>query len=84
MAGNQGTIITVEDLFYNMSVRRGALRSPGEEYSKVADVVGKYAVHNSSVGFSLKKTGDSIDIRTMQNSSTVDNIRVVFGQTIAK
>ncbi|XP_065156578.1 DNA mismatch repair protein Mlh1 [Atheta coriaria] len=84
MAGNQGTIITVEDLFYNMSVRRGALRSPGEEYSKVADVVGKYAVHNSSVGFSLKKTGDSIDIRTMQNSSTVDNIRVVFGQAIAK
>lgn len=49
-AGNQGTIITVEDLFYNMNVRKRALRSPVEEYQKVADVVGKYAIHNSNIG----------------------------------
>lgn len=50
VAGNQGTIITVEDLFYNMNVRRNALRSPAEEYQKISDVVSKYAIHNSHVG----------------------------------
>lgn len=49
-AGNQGTVITVEDLFYNMTVRKKALRSPAEEYQKVSEVVSKYAIHNSNVG----------------------------------
>lgn len=49
-AGNQGTIITVEDLFYNMNVRKKALRSPAEEFQKIADVIGKYAIHNANVG----------------------------------
>ncbi|ELU13965.1 hypothetical protein CAPTEDRAFT_199117, partial [Capitella teleta] len=38
-AGNVGTQILVEDLFYNVATRRKALRSPGEEHSKVVDVV---------------------------------------------
>lgn len=49
-AGNQGTIITVEDLFYNMNVRKRALRTSTEEYQKISEVVSKYAIHNSSVG----------------------------------
>lgn len=49
-AGNQGTQITVEDLFYNMNVRKKSLRSSSEEYQKISDVVGKYAIHNANVG----------------------------------
>lgn len=56
IAGNQGTIITVEDLFYNMAVRKKALRSPTEEYQKIAEIVSKYAVHNSNVGKIFKIT----------------------------
>ena len=41
-AGNKGTQIHIEDLFYNMPTRRSALRNPSEEYHKIADVVGKY------------------------------------------
>ena len=41
-AGNQGTLISVEDLFYNMPSRKKALKSPSEEYSRTADVVNKY------------------------------------------
>lgn len=48
-AGTQGTQIAVEDLFYNVSTRRKALKSPGEEHARIADVISRYAVHNSSV-----------------------------------
>lgn len=40
-AGNQGTLIVVEDLFYNVLTRRRAMKSPAEEYAKLADVVTK-------------------------------------------
>ncbi|CAH1104007.1 unnamed protein product [Psylliodes chrysocephalus] len=83
-AGNQGTIITVEDLFYNMHVRKKALRSPAEEYQKIADVVSKYAIHNAHVGFALKKFGENNDIRTPQNSNHVDNIQIIYGSSIAR
>ncbi|KAH1024802.1 hypothetical protein HUJ05_004236 [Dendroctonus ponderosae] len=84
LAGNQGTIITVEDLFYNMNVRRNALRSPAEEYQKISDVVTKYAIHNALVGFALKKHGANNDIRTPVNSTHVENIRLIYGSSIAR
>ncbi|XP_030749016.1 DNA mismatch repair protein Mlh1 [Sitophilus oryzae] len=84
MAGNQGTIITVEDLFYNMTVRRQALRSPAEEYQKISEIVSKYAIHNASIGFALKKYGENNDIRTSQNSNCTENIRLIYGNCIAR
>ncbi|KAK4290384.1 hypothetical protein Pmani_036706 [Petrolisthes manimaculis] len=84
-AGNQGTQIAVEDLFYNVATRRRALKSPGEEHAKIAEVVGRYAVHNAQVGFTLKKQGDtSINIRTPPASTTLDNIRTIYGPSVAK
>lgn len=84
-AGNIGTQITVEDLFYNITTRRKALKSPSEEHAKVVEVVSRYAVHNSRIGFTVKKHGDSTaDVRTPVNSTHVDNIRAIFGPSIAK
>ncbi|PNF31603.1 hypothetical protein B7P43_G18035 [Cryptotermes secundus] len=68
-----------------MSTRRKALKSAAEEHNRIADVVGRYAIHNSDVGFTLKKQGESLaDIRTPPNSTVVDNIRTIYGNTIAK
>ncbi|XP_074658885.1 DNA mismatch repair protein Mlh1-like [Tubulanus polymorphus] len=84
-AGNVGTQITVEDLFYNVNTRRKALKSPSEEHGRIGDVVGRYAIHNPSVGFTFKKHGEgTADIRTPQNSSTVDNIRTIYGPAVAR
>ncbi len=40
-AGNIGTVILVEDLFYNVSTRRKALKSPAEEMIKIQDMMTK-------------------------------------------
>ncbi|NWH88474.1 MLH1 protein, partial [Aegithalos caudatus] len=84
-AGNQGTQIIVEDLFYNVNTRRKALKNPNEEYAKILEVVSRYAIHNSGISFSVKKQGETVsDVRTLSNASTVDNIRAIFGNAVSR
>ncbi|XP_054654212.1 DNA mismatch repair protein Mlh1 isoform X2 [Dunckerocampus dactyliophorus] len=84
-AGNQGTQILVEDLFYNVSTRRKALKSHSDEYSRIVEVVSRYAIHNSGKSFSVKKQGETVaDVRTLPNASVVDNIRGVFGNAVSR
>ncbi|KAF9888711.1 DNA mismatch repair protein [Aspergillus nanangensis] len=83
-AGRGGTQITVEDLFYNVPTRRRAFRSASEEYAKILDVVGRYAVHCSGVAFSCRKHGDSgVSISTPAAANTVDRIRQIHGSAVA-
>ncbi|KAJ3187287.1 DNA mismatch repair protein [Gaertneriomyces sp. JEL0708] len=84
-AGNKGTQITVEDLFYNVSTRRKALKNGNEEYHRILDVVQRYAIHNSGVSFTCKKQGSATaDIHTPVSSTSLDTIRCIYGSTIAK
>lgn len=84
-AGNKGTQILVEDLFYNMSVRKNALKNASEEYGKIAEVVSRYAIHNSGIAFSLKKYGEGgCDVQTLVNATTRENIRALFGVNVAR
>ncbi|XP_077160023.1 DNA mismatch repair protein Mlh1 isoform X2 [Paroedura picta] len=84
-AGNQGTQIVVEDLFYNVATRRKALKNPSEEYAKILDIVSRYAIHNSGISFSVKKQGETVaDVRTLSNAATVDNIRTIFGNAVSR
>ncbi|TGO50534.1 hypothetical protein BCON_0181g00010 [Botryotinia convoluta] len=84
IAGRPGTQITVEDLFYNVPTRRRAFRSASEEYNKILDIVGRYAIHCKGVAFSCKKHGEaSTTISTQMASSTVDRIRQIHGSGVA-
>ncbi|RPA82817.1 DNA mismatch repair protein MutL [Ascobolus immersus RN42] len=84
VAGRGGTQITVEDLFYNMPNRRKAFRSPSEEYQKILDIVGRYAVHCKGVGFSCKKHGDAdMSLSVNATANTVDRIRNIHGSNLA-
>ena len=84
IAGRPGTQITVEDLFYNIKSRRKAFRSASEEYAKIIDMVGRYAVHCSGVSFSCKKHGDSTSgLSVPVSAGTQDRIRQVHGSTVA-
>ncbi|KAE8149308.1 DNA mismatch repair protein Mlh1 [Aspergillus avenaceus] len=83
-AGRGGTQITVEDLFYNVPTRRRAFRSASEEYAKILDVVGRYAVHCSGVAFSCRKHGDSgVSVSTPVAANTIDRIRQIHGSAVA-
>jgi len=83
-AGNSGTQITVEDLFYNVPTRRRAFRSASEEYAKILDMMGRYAVHCSGVAFSCKKHGDNtLGLNVTATATTVDRIRSIHGNSVA-
>ncbi|KAL0571895.1 DNA mismatch repair protein Mlh1 [Marasmius crinis-equi] len=84
-AGNDGTIIMIEDLFYNTPTRLSALRNTSDEYARILDVVTKYAVHNPKVSFSCKKVGTSTpDISTATGSKISQVIRMLYGHSIEK
>ncbi|KAL9105995.1 MAG: hypothetical protein Q9227_008903 [Pyrenula ochraceoflavens] len=83
-AGRGGTQLTVEDLFYNIPTRRRAFRSASEEYTKILDVVGRYAVHCSGISFSLKKHGESgSNLSVAAQASTIERIKQIYGSAIA-
>ncbi|AEO66823.1 uncharacterized protein THITE_2128823 [Thermothielavioides terrestris NRRL 8126] len=84
VAGRQGTQITVEDLFYNVPTRRRAFRSVSDEYNKIIDMVGRYAIHCSGVAFSCKKHGESsTSIAVQAGASCLDRIRQIYGSSVA-
>ncbi|KAK4199676.1 putative DNA mismatch repair protein Mlh1 [Triangularia verruculosa] len=84
VSGRQGTQITVEDLFFNVPTRRRAFRSPANEYNKILDMVGRYAIHCAGVGFTCKKHGESSKgISVSPSASCLDRIRQIYGASVA-
>ncbi|GJJ72316.1 DNA mismatch repair protein MLH1 [Entomortierella parvispora] len=83
-AGNNGTQISAEDLFYNVPTRRKALKNATEEYNRILSVVNKYAIHNAGVSFTCRKIGSNTpDVHTTNTASVVDNIRQIYGSSVA-
>lgn len=84
VAGKEGTQITVEDLFYNTPSRLRTMRLKNDEWAKILDVVGRYAVHSEGVGFTCKKFGELFAaISTRQQALLQERIRTVFGTSVA-
>lgn len=83
-AGVDGTTVTIDDLFFNVPMRKKAIRSISEEYNNVVDIVKKYAVYHAGISVSLRKVGHSRpDIQTKKGSSRKDSIRHAYGPDIA-
>ncbi|KAK9455464.1 histidine kinase-like ATPase [Dipodascopsis uninucleata] len=84
-AGNVGTQIMVENLFYNVPSRLRAFRTPQDEYNRIVDIVGRYAIHCNGIAFTCKKHGDTTRSISISNTASLtDRIREIFGSTIAR
>lgn len=71
-------------MFHNIPSRRRALNKPNDEYAKIVDVINKYAVHSEGVAFSCKKQGENASsISTSSKNNAIDNIRLIYGSSIA-
>lgn len=84
VAGRPGTQMAVEDLFYNVPTRRRAFRSPADEYNKIMDMLGRYAVHCAGVGFTCKKAGEaSAGLSVPAGAGVRDRVRQIYGGAVA-
>jgi DNA mismatch repair protein MLH1 len=73
-AGREGTVVRLEDLFYNLPSRKRAFqgaRKESEEYQRILSVVQRYAVQyaQKGVGFVCRKKGGSTDLNTSSLAS---------------
>ena len=71
-AALNGTIITVQNLFYNTPARRKFLKSPRVEFRKIVEMIRRYALSNPSVSFNL--VSDERDILNVNSESLEDRI----------
>src|SRR4029077_16630320 len=56
----EGTVIEVNDLFYNVPARRKFLKSDGGESAQVSRIVGQLAVAHHEAGFTLTSAGRTL------------------------
>lgn len=85
IAGNIGTLIRVEDMFYNLPTRRKALGMRAEEYTRVLDLIGKYAIMYPHISFSVKKLDKATsDFNSSQGKDIPSVVRNVYGADVAK
>lgn len=56
-AGKRGTIISVEDLFYNVPTRSNVMKNSNDEYKLILEIMTNYSIYysNNGIGFDCKK-----------------------------
>lgn len=57
---NDGTIVEIEDLFYNIPARKKFLRKPKTEESEITNLVSRYILANPKIKFSYVQDGTLI------------------------
>lgn len=45
----------VENLFYNMTARRKTLQNASDDYTKIVDLLSRFAIHHINISFSCRK-----------------------------
>ncbi|GAA5939100.1 uncharacterized protein JCM15063_004425 [Sporobolomyces koalae] len=85
-AGNDGTTIVVEDLFFNTPQRLKSLRSASDEYGRIVSVALAYSIHNAGIAISCKRqnAGSTADVNTQVGASVLDNIGLSYGEHVKK
>ena len=70
-----------------MITRRQAFRNPQEEFQRILDVLTKHSIHYPHVSFVCKKAEkreSMASLKTNQDSTTLENIRLIHGPALAR
>ncbi|CAN6719603.1 unnamed protein product [Malus baccata var. baccata] len=63
----------------NMTARRKMLQNSADGYSKIVDLLSRFAIHHMNVGFSRRKHGAArVDVNSASMTSLIDAIRSVY------
>ncbi|MDP2845947.1 MAG: DNA mismatch repair endonuclease MutL, partial [Candidatus Methanoperedens sp.] len=77
-----GTVVAVEELFYNTPARRKYLKSDSTELAHIIDVVTGNALGHNNVSFTLLHNGN--EILRSPSSQLMDTIIHIYGQETAR
>lgn len=78
---NNGSVMEVRDLFYNVPARRKFLKSTSREGSLINDIILRIALANPDVSFKLYNNGKKI-IHTYGDGNLSNVIRTIYGKNI--
>lgn len=78
---NEGTIIEIRDIFYNVPARLKFLKTNQREAAIISELVTKLILSHPSIGFSFYNNNKKI-IETFEGGSLTDVIKIVYGNTI--
>src|SRR5213594_2836305 len=75
----EGTVVEVNDLFYNLPARRKFLKSDGAESAQVSRIVTQLALAYPEVGFTLTSAGRTV-LQAPPAASLRDRLYQVYGE----
>lgn len=76
---NNGTIIEVKDLFFNVPARKKFLKSTSRETAIISDIINRIALANPNISFKLFSNNKKL-LHTYGNGNLVDTIRSVYNK----
>lgn len=78
---NNGTVLEVCDLFYNVPARKKFLKSISKEASLINDIITRLSLANPKISFKLYNNQKKI-LHTFGNGELKDVIRTIYGKSI--
>lgn len=82
IGAKDGTIMSVEDLFFNTPARKKFLKGNQSETHAITDIISKLAVGNPSIKFRYKNNGKNM-LQTLGDGDLLNAIRIVYGRDVA-
>jgi len=76
-----GTLVIVEDLFYNTPVRKKYLKSENQEFKLILDVLNRFLLVYNEIRFNIKHNGKLILNKPKFNSKK-DNLYYILGNNL--
>lgn len=80
---NNGSVMEVKDLFYNVPARRKFLKSTSREGSLINDIILRIALSNPKVSFKLFNNGKKT-LHTYGDGNLNNVIRTIYGKNISE